>query len=497
MTITDAVTDRLFPAQAADVLDPVGWIERELGERLWSKQREIIESVRDHRHTAVQSAHGIGKSYLAARCAAHWIATHPVGEAFAVTTAPTGRQVEAIIWRELGRAHGRGRLQGRITGGATPAWRIGPEIVAVGWKPQNLADPELAAAAFQGTHARYLLVVLDEAAGIPPWLWDGVESIATSEGSRVLAIGNPTDPISQFAEICKPGSGWNVIQVSAFDTPAFTGEPVSTDLLEVLVSSRWVQEREQRWGAGTPLYVSKVLGEFPDEAEDTLITSAMVRQAQELDLSDQAFGGPAFGVDVARSGSDESVIYSNRDGIVRREHAARGQDTMRTTGQVARLLRANREARATVDIVGVGAGVYDSLREQGLAAASFQGSERARDPERFQNRRAESYWHLREELAAGRMDLDSADEDLASQLLAIKWYINSRGRIQIESKDDMRKRGVPSPDRADAVAMTLAAKGGGGIYVAAKPTLAEKRAKREFDAIFATDPDTNLLEVVW
>lgn len=465
MKLGTRLSERIAPAPSSALLDPIEWIEQRLGERPWSKQAEIARSVVTNRYTAVPSGHGIGKSYIAARLACWWIATHPPGEAFAVTTAPTGPQVEAILWREIGRAHAKGGLPGRVTGGAVPQWKLGAEMVAIGRKPQDLVDPEQAAAAFQGIHARYLLVILDEAAGINPWLWDAVDSLVTNEFARVLAIGNPTDPASQFAKVCDPGSGWNVLPVSVFDTPTFTGERVPRDLLELLPSERWVDERRKRWGEGSPLFTSKVLGRFPEVSEDMLISPQLVREAQDLELPGTGKG--QLGVDVARAGSDETVCYINREGRVRLVHRARGQDTMRTAGAVSRILKSRQDTSATIDIVGLGAGVFDRLREQGLSVRAFQGSERATQPERFVNRRAESYWRLRELFQRGAIDLDRDDEELASQLLSIRWFLDSRGRTQIESKDDMRRRGLPSPDRADAVAMAVGLGGSTTIGVSA------------------------------
>jgi hypothetical protein len=488
------LSERLSPAPAAATLDPIGWIEERLGEKPWSKQREIAQSIVDHRYTAVPSGHGIGKSYLGARLAAWWIATHAIGDAFVVTTAPTGPQVEAVVWREISRAHAKGGLPGRITAGAVPMWKVGAEMVAYGRKPQDLLDPEQAAAAFQGIHARFVLVILDEAAGISPWLWDAVDSLVTNRNGRVLAIGNPTDPASEFAKKCAPGSGWHVLPVSVFDTPTFTGERATRELLELLPSAEWVEERKRRWGEASPLYIAKVLGRFPGEAEDLLITPAMVREAQDQELPGD--GAARVGVDVARAGSDETVGYVNRGGRVRIVHQARGADTMRTTGAVAQLLKANPEdMQAVVDIVGVGAGVFDRLREQGLAVLQFQASERAGQPERFANRRAESYWLLREAFRSGEIDLDPDDEELASQLQSIRWFVNSRGQTQIESKDDMRKRGLPSPDRADAVAMSI------GPINRGLPVMERdwgpKTALERLEESAPLGPDANFLEVAW
>jgi hypothetical protein len=460
-----AVTARLFPEESGTTSDPVGWAEEALGERLWSKQVQIAESVVEHRHTAVRSAHGTGKSHTASRLVAWWVSAHELGEAVAVVSAPTHAQIEAIVFRELARAQQRGGLPGRITFGATPQWRVGPHLVALGRKPQDLVDPEQAAAAFQGIHARFVLVVLDEAAGVPPWLWDAVDSLTTNESARVLAIGNPTDPSSRFAKVCQPGSGWNVIGVSAFDTPAFTGERVAPELLELLTSKRWVEERSKRWGEESPLYIARVLGQFPAASEDSLIQPAWVEAAQARDLSAERIWASRLGVDVARSGSDETVVYRNHCGVVRIAHRARGHDLMRTSGAVAQLLLAEPESVAQIDVIGLGAGVFDRLREQDLPVTAFSASERAQRPDRFLNRRAEAYWQLREELREGKLDLDPDDEDLAAQVCAIRWRVNSRGQIQIESKDEMRKRGLPSPDRADAVSMAVAGAASGAGYL--------------------------------
>lgn len=443
---------------AVDAGDPVDWIEDRLDAVTWSRQRDIARSVREHPRTAVQSAHSTGKSWLAARLAAWFIDSHPIGEAFVLSTAPSQAQVDAILWRELRRAHAAAGLPGRITGGSQPRWMIGDELVALGRKSADMANQEEAAASLQGIHARYLLLIGDEAAGIAPWVFDAFDAMATNEHARILMIGNPTDPESRFAQVCAPGSGWEVIEVSAFDTPAFTGEELPTDVAEQLVSAAWVERMRKQWGETSARWTSRVLAQFPEEADDTLISRSWIKAAQERSLPVEGPGSPgAFGCDIARGGGDETVVYLNRGGVARIVHRSQGHELMRTTGAIMGLLR---EARpwwpAFVDSIGIGAGVYDRLREQGANAVGFVASERARRPDRFVNRRAETFWHLREAMREGLVDLDPADEELASQLGALRFHEDSRGRIAIERKADMKARGVSSPDRADALAMTFA-----------------------------------------
>lgn len=458
-SLLERVADALDPQPDKWAADPVGWIQERLGEHVWSKQVQILESIRDNRYTAVPSAHSTGKSHIGSRAVAWWEDSHPVDEVFAITTAPSSVQVKAILWRYIKAARRKGDLPGYITESEIPEWKIDGRLVAYGRKPQDLSNAEEAATAFQGIHARYVLVVVDEAGGVPKWLWDAVDSLVTSPTNRVLAIGNPDDPASHFERICQPGSGWNVIPISAYDTPAFTGEVVPQEMSDVLVSEEWVEERKKRWGEGSSLFISKVLGQFPELTDDTLIAPSLINKARyETDLSGPAvktFG--QYGCDIARLGADETCIYRNRAGFVRLEYSRYKQDTMKTAGWIASTLRkhANLSVKAWIDVIGIGAGVYDRLKEQGLPVHPFSSSEKPHRRERFKNRRAEAYWHMRTMFEEGAIDIDPDDDDLAAELGGIKWWHDSSGRIVIESKEDMAKRGLHSPNRADAVMMSL------------------------------------------
>jgi hypothetical protein len=332
----------------------------------------------------------------------------------------------------------------------------GKELVAFGRKP---ADHDQSA--FQGIHALYPLIAVDEARGVPKSIFDAVDALATNSNARVLAIGNPDDPSSHFAQICKPGSGWYVIKVSAFDTPAYTGEEVPAELLPLLVDPVWVEERKKVWGVTSPIYQSKVLGEFPDISDDTLILPKWIEAAQKRTL--ERTRRPIVAADIARFGKDETVIMRREGGRIRVYRAHHRADTMTTTGHVANAMRdiddeagKNDWVRAIVDVPGVGGGVVDRLAELDLPVMPYNGGEAPIDKERIVNARAEDYWTLRERFEQGEVDIDPDDDKLAAQLGSIKWGIDSRGRIKIESKDDMRKRGLPPPDRADAMAIAFA-----------------------------------------
>lgn len=430
--------------------DPVEWA-KEQGVWVWSRPREIMRSVQQHRHTAVPAGFDVSKTFTAAWLAAWWIEGHPPGTARVWSSAPTDDQVKANLWFEIGRAHRKAQLPGRITLNAE--WYTGPrggeELVGNGRKPADLVDKEQAMQTFSGAHAQYMLVILDEAGGLPDWMWDAAEGLAANEQSRILAIGNPSSSDSRFREVCKPGSGWNVIRVSVFDSPNFTGEPVPELLREVLVSQAWERERRERWGEDNPLYVSRALAEFPDATDDlNVITPKMIERARALELPGHEAG--AFGLDVARMGQDRSELYRDRGGVIRHVASWRKMptSTMRQAAQTHVLRRP--AVPVGVDADGLGAGVYDEMRADGVKAVPFTAQGKIHQPARFANRRSEIWWTFREEMEDGLIDLDPADDDLAAQLQQPRWWLDKRGRIVVESKDDMAKRGKPSPDKADA-----------------------------------------------
>jgi hypothetical protein len=446
------------------IRNPVGWTINRARAHPYSKQREIMNAVVRHRRVSVRSAHDTGKSWSAADLTAWWLDVHPIGSAFVVTTAPTAPQVEVILWREIQRVKNKANLPGRITSGNIPKWKTAAdEIIAYGRKPADLKSQDEASQAFQGIHARYILVILDEACGIPEWLWNAVETIATNRYARVLAIGNPDVPDTPFAKTHQPHSDWHKIKISAFDTPAYTGEPVPESLLLDLVSPEWVEARAKDWGVESPLYTSKVGAEFPEVSEETLIHPRLIQEAQLRDLSGVAINIPgSFGLDVARFGRNETVCYRNRGGYLRREFGYHKQDTMVTAGRAIRVLNTVKASLAgvymVIDTIGVGGGVYDRMREQNFPVIPFVASESPSTPtgkKRFVNRRAEQWWAFRKQFEAGLIDLPSTDEDdkLIAQLGSIKYFIRSDGRILVESKEDMEARGLPSPDRADAAMM--------------------------------------------
>ena len=432
-----------------------------LGDKPWGKQVDVMESIRDFPETAVASCHGAGKSFIAGRCVLWFLAAYQ--PSIVITTAPTDRQVKGILWKEIRLAHTRAKfpLGGKLL---TQELKFADD-----WWAWGFTAPEYDPDRFQGFHEANILVVVDEACGVSEQIFEGIDGVLSSENSRLLMIGNPTDPSGRFGHSFKY-PGVKKIRISAYDTPNFTEfgiteREVANGSWErlltgqklpypKLVTPQWVATRFKRWGADSPLYKSRVLGEFPDAGTDSLIPLSWVEAAQQRKLT---LGKPVeLGVDVARFGDDETIIAKRSGSVVRVHTVSSKEDTMQTTGRVVLAHDKTGATRIKVDEIGVGAGVVDRLFELEKPVYGLNSGSQPHDTEHFLNARAEWYWQLRERFEKGTIDLDEADEELAAQLSNLKYKVTSNGKIQVESKEDMKKRGVSSPDRADAVMLSFA-----------------------------------------
>lgn len=438
--------------------DPVAWATQRAGQFVWSKQRDILEGIRDHRRVAVHSCHGVGKSFAAATVAAWWIDAHPVGEAFVVTTAPTAPQVKAILWREINRLHRHAGLPGRVN---LTEWYLDGELVAIGRKPSEYDE-----AAFQGIHAMFVLVIIDEASGVPATLWTAAESIATNRHSRILAIGNPDLGHGDFHEAITPGSGWHTIHIGYEHTPAYTGEEVPATLLDLLVSPEWVEERRAKWTEKSALWYSKVLGLPPPTGGDpwVVIPHDMVTLCRWLNHPD---GEPhEAGVDVG-GGGDRTIVVERLGTKVGRIVSFVDADPMATVGKIGHTLAEWGVSKVKVDTTGIGWGIAGRLREtssahdaddpvHGARVVGVNFGAKATQPRRFKNRRAELWWNGRELSRTGGWDLSALDDDAIFELTEPRYKItDSNGKVQIESKDDVIARLGRSPDVADALLLAF------------------------------------------
>lgn len=481
------------------------WALDRLGQYLTPIQRQINDSIVQHRYTAVPSAHAMGKSRYSAMKTGHFIDSHTIGSAFVVTTAPTSAQVESVLWRELLRVHVAADLRGRITRSGFPQWHIGDELVAFGRRPTEVAS-------FQGIHERFILIILEEADGIPEPLWIAADTLASSGRAHVLAIGNPDSADSYFAKILRPGSGWNVVRADGLRGPNFTKlgvapfpelkqymidnaipysdasiadvpAVVKAEWRDVLLNPQWVWERMTRWGLErnvdpetgevrwreSALWLSKVRGRPPEEGSEGLIPlswiEAAIRRWKDWEAAGcvRQPGRVIFGCDVADSGNDETVMTTRAGPVVETLVRIGQQDTETTGARLVGRMYDVAHSTACVDAVGVGVGVVNYIRARRHPVIAFNGAAKSygRDATgefTFANQRSEAYWHLRELLdpinGPNEIALPPID-DLITDLTIPRWKVRTGGVIEIEPKKNVVKRLRRSPDCGDAVVMTF------------------------------------------
>lgn len=447
-----------------------GWFAREvLGVHWWSMQVAIAESVRDHERTAVKAANGVGKTFNAAGIVLWFLLCFPRSRV--VTTATTWPQVEKLLWHELGLQHRNARFplggQLNLTELKLPDGRY---AIGLSTKPTELES-------FQGHHAPNLLLVYDEASGIPAPIFEAGEGYMTAAGARMLLIGNPTKPSGEMYEAFNSASkrgDYERFTIGWRDTPAFTGEECPQEVLDALPTPAKYVSRKRMWGEDSPLFQVRVLGRYARTSTNTVIQLGDLEDAQarrfEPDLQVEA--DIVVACDVARFGDDETVIACRLGQHVEILETYIGQrppgittdkgtvgDTVHTAGRI--IEHASRYPRHVVRLViddaGVGGGVTDILRNAGWNVTAYNAGAKAHDPLAFPNRRSEMWFKL----AALLPELDlPADDQLAADLLAPTYgYEHGSMRRVVEKKDKTKKRLGRSPDRADAVMLTIVPSG--------------------------------------
>jgi hypothetical protein len=464
--------------------DPVAFVTQGLGEAAWSKQREILQSVRDHKRTAVPACHAPGKSHIAARVIAWWICSHAPGTALAVTTAPTFRQVRNILWAQIRRLVSKYDMPGSTN---QTEWKIGEELVAFGFAN---ADDE---AAVQGIHAPHVLVVVDEGGGISEILGRSLEALMTGDHTRLLVVGNPpTDNEGSWFERCCNSTLYNVIPIGALDTPNFTGEDAGVckscppnvpehSVATHLVDRQWVADVESEFGEDSAFVEARVHAKFPRNSTSRVIPYSWCEMA--VDNENPAEGNIIrLGVDVASDGGDELVV-ARADGyscyITHRSSGAENANAVDVAEKILKeIISAEKEHEkrgirdqvvVKIDATGMGWGVVGILEQcytEGRHHSEIVGvivGETAKDRAKFVNQRAEMWWAGRLMFQPQRLDDGSVaqmvrienDRRLLAQLSAPSFGSDAAGRLTIERKKDLKRKGQPSPDRAEAVLLAL------------------------------------------
>ncbi len=452
-----------FPWQEPASEYASGELEQFTGPEAW--QLEVLTyigdklkagaSVQEAIQLAVTSGHGVGKSALVSWMILWSISTFE--DTRGVVTANTETQLKTKTWAELGKWHRLfiGRDLFKLTATALfsadsnheRTWRID----MVPWSERNTE-------AFAGLHnkGRRVILIMDEASAIPDVIHETAEGALTDSETEILWLmfGNPTKSTGRFREAF-PGGKFH----QRWHTLAVDSRTVSITNKDQF--AKWIKD----YGEDSDFVRVRVRGVFPRVGSMQFIGGDLVDEAMRREVLNHLHDPFVIGVDVARFGDDESVIYfrKGRDGRSVAPIKLRGQrgvvDTMTVAGKVAEVYAQYRADAVFVDGGGVGGGVVDRLRQLQVPVWDIQFGAKS-DANRLEadgilyaNKRAEIWGAMREWLPGGAIPEDS---QLREELTSPQYGYNVRQEIQLETKDDMKRRGCSSPDIADALALTFA-----------------------------------------
>jgi len=424
------------------------WLEA-LGDQVAERNfngREAVSPVR----MATASGHGIGKSAMTAWLVLWIMSTRPYCKG--TVTANTAPQLEAKTWAEIGKWTRRcitGHWFGVSTGKGS--MRMTHVDHPESWRCDAQTCREENSEAFAGQHAANStsFYIFDEASAVPDKIWEVAEGGLTDGEPMFFAFGNPTRNSGRFFEAFhRQRHRWDTRRIDSRDVSITNKDAIQA----------WVDD----YGEDSDFVRVRVKGEFPQSSSTQLVGLDVVRAAQARHAESQAHDPLVMGVDVARFGDDQSVICLRRGRdatLPMRKY--RGLDTVQLAQQVLEVINEQSAAGDPVDAVfvdggGVGGGVIDYLRNLGhqVQEVNFGGQPRSR---RYRDRRAEMWVTMRDWLK-DQGAIDPSDDDLMYDLIGPEYgYLPADNRLFLEKKEDMKKRGIASPDAGDALALTFAA----------------------------------------
>lgn len=421
------------------------------GPDVW--QRDLMWRIRDAIHgdpegfqirEAIASGHGIGKGALSTMLT-HWFhATRykPAG----VTTANTLSQLRGKTWRELALWNSDAINGHWFNWTATRFSRKGHEA---DWFQDAVPNSEHNSQSFAGLHGSEVMVIFDEASTIPRKIFEVTEGAFTTPKNMWICLGNPTENTGPFRDLFgRFRKMWRTSNIDSRTCRMATLQPSNIEQFKL-----W----EEAYGEDSDFFRVRVKGQFPRQASTQFISSAIVEMARERDVGDQSHAPRIMGIDIARYGDDSSVIARVQGRKLYPMEHIQKTDLMTTADWCARHIRSFRPDMVMVDGIGVGAGVVDRLRQLNYNIIEVVGGAKpSTDYEKtVENKRAEMWTVMRDWLETA--DIPDGDTLLADDLTQICFTHNRRSqKLQLESKEDMKARGLDSPDRADALAMCFA-----------------------------------------
>lgn len=424
--------------------DPVLFVREVLGAEPYDYQSEFLNAISSgERKMSVRSGHGTGKSTSASWAMLWFLLLRFPNKV--VVTAPTSSQLFDALFAELKRwinelpPHLQQLLTVKsdrveLTSAASEAF--------ISARTSRAETPE----ALAGVHSENVLLVVDEASGVPEKVFEAAAGSMSGHSATTLLLSNPTRSSGTFYESqTRMSKSWWTRRWSCVDSP--------------LVSDEFVNEMRERYGEESNAFRIRVLGEFPMADDDTIIPFHLAHSATQRDIEMTPDIKPIWGLDVARFGTDKTALCKRYGNVVTDIDAWQGLDLMQTVGRVMAeyeaLPSSQRPTEILVDSIGVGGGVVDRLRELGVPVRGINVGEAPAMGKTYMNLRSELWFKTKGWLEDRSCKIPRNDQ-LVAELTGIRYAFTSSGKMKAESKDAMRKRGLKSPDLADALCLTMA-----------------------------------------
>ena len=425
-------------------------------------QKKALMDLASNPKVAIKSGQGVGKTGMEAVCLLWFLCCFPYPRI--VATAPTKQQLHDVLWSEVNKWMSRSPLLSEILKWTkTYIYMRNYEkrwfaVARTATKPENM----------QGFHEDNMLFIVDEASGVADPIMEAILGTLSGENNKLLLCGNPTRTSGTFFDAFNADRAiYKCHTVSSADSPR-----TNKDNIKSLI---------RKYGEDSNVVRVRVKGEFPKQEDDVFIMLSIVEHCTMIDLpEDKAISRISFGVDVARYGNDETVIAKNVSGKITLPVSFRGQSLMTTVGKIVQQYREvikeypayRGKIFVNIDDCGLGGGVTDRLEEVKAeeklsrmvivpvnAAAKVpddvveDGKGKVKACEIYENMTTYLWGTVKDRMTLEEISLEN-DNELVAQFSCRKYRLTSRGRMLLESKEEMKKRGIESPDRADAVALS-------------------------------------------
>ena len=445
--------------------DPVLYAEERLGKTLLAEHekellRALPKSAIDRKPLVVPSAHAMGKDFTIDGIGALWF-VECWGPCKVIMTGPTDRQVKEIMWSELEKSYNNRTVKDVFGRLITCKLEIAEDWFVLGFTTKETGE---GAGKFQGLHAPLIMIIVSEAQKVEEQIYDQIDGLTTSGTVLQVYLGNPTRTTGRFAKMIKNTTENRVLHLDAYQSPNVIA---GYEMIPGMVSKAWVEDKEKKWNAdrtGTdPRYRSKVRGLLPLTSLNTVISDALYDKCISKTII-QAVKHGVIAVDPARFGDDDMVISVFDSGRLIDEKAIPKCDAVVGAGEVMIMQKKHfpqGQIAMIFDCDGLGGPFLDIAKKMlpdnmDITWIEYKGSltdHAVIDPQ-YQNLRAQAHFFAKEQMEAGLVSFDE-NEEAKEDMTEAEYFVNLRGKIQIEEKEDIKERLGRSPGRGDARVMGI------------------------------------------